>query len=104
MTDNRQNMYKEKGSVDLVKEHISKGNVNEAIEMLNELLDSSTFPCNADELYYLRGNAYSKLGNWQQALNNYLEAMNLNPQSPAVHAREMIMNILEFYNKDMYNQ
>ena len=91
-------------SVNLVKEHISKGNVNEAIEMLNELLGSLTLPCNADELYYLRGNAYRKLGNWQQALNNYLEAINLNPQSPAVHAREMIMNILEFYNKDMYNQ
>ena len=38
------------------------------------------------------------------ALNNYLEAIDLNPESPAVHAREMIMNILEFYNKDMYNQ
>ena len=45
-----------------------------------------------------------KMGNWQQALNNYLEAIERNPESPAVSARDMIMNILNFYNKDMYNQ
>lgn len=54
--------------------------------------------------YYLLGNAYRKMGNWQQALNNYLEAIERNPESPAVSARDMIMNILNFYNKDMYNQ
>ena len=57
-----------------------------------------------DEPYYLLGNAYRKMGNWQQALNNYLEAIERNPESPAVSARDMIMNILNFYNKDMYNQ
>ena len=40
----------------------------------------------------------------KQALNNYLEAIERNPESPAVSARDMIMNILNFYNKDMYNQ
>ena len=49
-------------------------------------------------------NAYRKLGDWQMALNNYLEAIALNPESPAVQARAMAMDILEFYNKDMYNQ
>ena len=49
-------------------------------------------------------NAYRKMGDWQQALNNYLEAIERNPESPAVSARDMIMNILNFYNKDMYNQ
>ena len=44
------------------------------------------------------------MGDWQQALNNYLEAIERNPESPAVSARDMIMNILNFYNKDMYNQ
>ena len=48
--------------------------------------------------------AYRKMGDWQQALNNYLEAIERNPESPAVSARDMIMNILNFYNKDMYNQ
>jgi cytochrome c-type biogenesis protein CcmH/NrfG len=57
-----------------------------------------------DRLYYLRGNAYRKRGDWQTALNNYLEAIELNPDSPAVHARQMAMDILNFYNKDMFNQ
>jgi tetratricopeptide (TPR) repeat protein len=57
-----------------------------------------------DRLYYLRGNAYRKRGDWQMALNNYLEAIELNPDSPAVHARQMAMDILNFYNKDMFNQ
>ncbi|MBO5507222.1 MAG: tetratricopeptide repeat protein, partial [Bacteroides sp.] len=57
-----------------------------------------------DEPYYLLGNAYRKMGDWQQALNNYLEAIERNPESPAVSARDMLMNILNFYNKDMYNQ
>ena len=38
------------------------------------------------------------------ALNNYLEAMERNPESPAAHAYQMTMDILNFYNKDMYNQ
>ena len=57
-----------------------------------------------DEAYYLRGNAYRKQGNWQQALNNYQYAIDLNPESPAQHAYQMAMDILNFYNKDMYNQ
>ena len=34
-------------------------------------------------------------------MNNYLEAIERNPESPAVSARDMIMNILNFYNKDI---
>lgn len=38
------------------------------------------------------------------ALNNYLEAIDRNPDSPAFEAKKMTMDILEFYNKDMFNQ
>ena len=57
-----------------------------------------------DTLFYLLGNAHRKKGNWQMAINNYLEAVNLNPESPAARALEIANDILEFYNKDMYNQ
>ena len=57
-----------------------------------------------DELFYLLGNAWRKMGNWQMAMNGYLEAVHLNPESPAAQALEIANEILDFYNKDMYNQ
>ena len=57
-----------------------------------------------DTLYYLLGNAWRQKGNWQMAMNNYLEAAGINPGSPAVQALEIANEILDFYNKDMYNQ
>ena len=55
------------------------------------------------EEYYLEGNKYRKEGNWQATLNNYLEAIKLDPESPAVEAKRMIDNILNYYCKDMFN-
>ncbi|ALO49298.1 tetratricopeptide repeat protein [Hoylesella enoeca] len=55
------------------------------------------------EEYYRRGNEYRQEGNWQMALNNYMEAIALDPDSPAVQAKEMLESILNFYNKDAYN-
>ena len=57
-----------------------------------------------DTLFYLLGNAWRKKGNWQMAMNNYLEAIALNPQSPAQQSLDIANEILDFYNKDMYNQ
>ena len=57
-----------------------------------------------DEAYYLRGNAYRKMGETRLMLNDYLAAMELNPDSPAHHAYAIQIDILNFYNKDMYNQ
>ena len=57
-----------------------------------------------DALFYLLGNAWRKKGNWQMAMNNYLEAVHLNPGSPAAQALEIANEILAFFNKDMYNQ
>ena len=53
--------------------------------------------------YYELGNRYRKEGNWQMAINNYLEAIALDPKSPAVEAKQMLDDILNFYNKDCYN-
>ena len=55
------------------------------------------------EEYYRKGNEYRRQGNWQMALNNYLEAIALDPDSPAVQAKEMLDDILNFYHKDYYN-
>ena len=43
------------------------------------------------------------MANWRLALNSYSEAMELNPASPAKDAYDSVMEILEFYNHDLYN-
>jgi tetratricopeptide (TPR) repeat protein len=55
------------------------------------------------EEYYQLGNEYRQQGNWQEAINHYMEAIELDPDSPAVEAKQMLEDILNYYNKDMYN-
>ena len=68
------------------KELIGKGNVDPAIKILSQCIEDQDV-C-TDEPFYLLGNAYRKQGNWQMALNNYLEAIEKNPESPAVNAKK----------------
>lgn len=53
--------------------------------------------------YYLTGNQCRREGNWQKAIDNYIIAIEMDPESPAVYAKQMLDSILGFYNKDMYN-
>lgn len=55
------------------------------------------------EEYYRLGNEFRRKGNWQEAINNYLEAIRLDPESPAVEAKRMLDSILNYYCKDMFN-
>lgn len=55
------------------------------------------------EDFYNKGNAFRKEGNWQQAINCYLEAIAIDGNSPAVEAKKMLDDILNYYNKDAYN-
>lgn len=79
-----------------------EGGTDEAIRLLDEYITSAPEP--SDRAYYLLGNAHRKKGDWQLAINNYLEAMAINPESPAANAYAIANEILDFYNKDMYNQ
>ena len=85
------------------KKEIREGEIEKAIIGLKKYIETNNVSCE-DEPFYLLGNAYRKQGNWQLALNNYLEAMERNQESPAVQAYQITMDILNFYNKDMYNQ
>ncbi|WP_085536120.1 tetratricopeptide repeat protein [Massilibacteroides vaginae] len=86
--------------MDKLKKMIAEGEFEEVILLLNDYLIQHP---ESDEAYFLRGNAYSKKGDFRQALNSYLNAIELNPESPAKQAHAMLMKIMEFYNKDMYN-
>ncbi|MCR5181361.1 MAG: tetratricopeptide repeat protein [Bacteroidaceae bacterium] len=55
------------------------------------------------KILYEEGNAHRKQQRWAEALNAYEQAAALDPESPAVAARKMLMDIMEFYCKDYYN-
>lgn len=55
------------------------------------------------EEYFREGNEYRKKGDFKNAMNCYLEAIELDPESPALEAKKMLEDIFNFYNKDAYN-
>lgn len=55
------------------------------------------------QLFYLRGNAYRQLGEWGNAMSSYLEASDRDSESPAKQAYAHALEILDFYNHDLYN-
>ncbi|WP_077196413.1 tetratricopeptide repeat protein [Prevotella ihumii] len=55
------------------------------------------------EEFLKKGNEYRRNGDFKNAMNCYLEAIELDPNSPAVEAKNMLENIFNFYNKDAYN-
>lgn len=76
------------------------------VDQLDDAEASNSSTAEADlssEEYYNQGNAFRKQGNWQEAINCYIKAIELDPESPAVEAKRMLDDILDFYNKDMYN-
>ncbi len=85
-----------------IKKLIEQGDVEQAFRLIDHFLQTSS--SNKDQAYYLQGNAHRKSGNWQQALNSYTRSIELNPDNPAREARRMVMDILNFFHKDMYNQ
>ena len=78
---------------------IQSGLIDNASEVLHSFISEKP----DDQAYYLLGNAYRKKGDFKNAMENYLEAIAINPDSPAVEAHQMLINILEFYHKDLYN-
>lgn len=52
---------------------------------------------------YEQGNALRKQQRWAEAMNAYEQAAALDPASPAVHARQMLLQIMDFRCKDYYN-
>lgn len=90
-------------NIDKIKELIDKGDLNGALTLCDKLLEDAQTG-NKDYIYYLKGNAYRKEENWQKALDNYQYAIDLNPSSPAVTSRKMIIDILNYYYKEQFNQ
>ncbi len=56
-----------------------------------------------DEAYLLRGMKHWSAGHRAKAINDYLEAIRLNPDSRAIQALQAANDILDYYNKDLLN-
>ena len=85
--------------METIRQLINDNKTDEALHLLDEYIKKND---SDDEAYYLRGNVYRKMGDIRQALNNYLMAIELNPDSPAQTAYNAQIKILDFYNKDHY--
>ena len=66
---------------------IAENNLEKALAYIDEWLSNHS---KDDKAYYLKG-------------LNYLKAIEINPNSPAKQAYEMVMNIINFSNPDLYN-
>lgn len=53
--------------------------------------------------WYQRGNDYRRHSDWKHAIDCYMEATAIDPDSPAAEAKQMLEDILNFYHKDAYN-
>ena len=72
----------------------------DAIEFLNDFINRNP---DDDRAYYMRGLKHWNLNHHKEAINDYLAALRLNPQSEAKYALEYANSIMDFYHKDLLN-
>lgn len=58
---------------------------------------------NDEDALIERGRLYWALGRRSDAIGDYLEAQRLNPNGKATQLLKATYEILDFYNKDLYN-
>ena len=83
-----------------ISESIKNLSPQDAILFLDEYI--SEHP-DSDEALTLRGLKHWSLNHRQLAINDYLAAIRLNPESKAKTALQYANSILDFYNKDLLN-
>jgi regulator of sirC expression with transglutaminase-like and TPR domain len=88
-------------TLDQIKQQLHDGGSKEdAIKQLSIYIADNP---NDDEALTVRGLQYWGLGNRSAAIGDYLAAVKLNPNSKASLALKATYEILDFYNKDLYN-
>lgn len=84
-----------------IREAIRSNHLQKAMAIIDSELQKNP---NSAMLYYLRGQIHMKRSEWSKAMTDFLQAEDIDPKSPARQCREMLCDIMNFYNKDMYNQ
>ena len=75
----------------------------EAVETLTNFIEANPDHPELDEALTLRGMKYWGMQKRSLAINDYLAAIRLNPESKAVQALKATNDILDYYNTDLYN-
>ncbi|MCI6901422.1 MAG: tetratricopeptide repeat protein [Bacteroidales bacterium] len=88
--------------IEKAKALLAEDKLEEAMSLLDKLVADKDNELK-DEAYYVRGNAFRRGNHWKEAINNYTRAIELNPQSPAAAMKASCIEILDFFNKDMFN-
>ena len=86
-----------------IKQLLADSKSDDVIAAVDQIVSGGGDRAVLAQAYYLRGNAYRQQGNMRQAMNNYLESMDLDPDGPAAQAYRAIQEILNFYDHDLYN-
>lgn len=76
---------------------------DEAVKVLSDYIESHQGTSDLDEALTMRGMKYWGMQKRKEAINDYLAAIRLNPDSRAVMALKATNEILDYYNKDLYN-
>lgn len=84
-----------------IKEALNNGLLDKALQLAQKQQEEQG---DSAMLFYWQGKIHMKKANWSEAMNSFLHAEALDPESPAKECRLMLCDIMEFYNKDMYNQ
>ena len=90
-------------NIQQIKQMLAESRSAEVIAAVDELKASGTDSQVLAMAYYLRGNAYRQQGDMRQAMNSYLEAMELDPDGPAAQAYRTIQEFLDSSDPDLYN-
>lgn len=83
------------------KRLFEQNELNEAIEMLNEIISVNPFEIQA---LLLRARIYYKIQQWGNAINDYCSVLEIEPENQeAKSGVEMAENILGYFTPDMFN-
>lgn len=89
-------------TIEEIKKDITDGNTDRDA-LITELSEIIVAQPDNDEAYLQRGLLNWRAGNRAKAINDYNQALRINPDSEARLALKATYDILDFYNKDLFN-
>ena len=86
--------------IEQIKAMLADNRIDEALAAAEQALVEH--PGDATLLFW-RGNIHMKMGHTRIAVSDYARAKNIAPDGPAAQAYAAAIDILNFFNHDLYN-